>query len=97
MELQGLKGIVKIAPIEYSVGTMPLSKPKSKSSLVKRKQKQQALYDKNYHIKRIYHQDKDTRILKSHCDLCKEELPKQADNIQYRYCYRCVVLTISVT
>ena len=29
-------------------------------------------------------QDRDTRILKSHCDLCKEELPKEADNIQNR-------------
>ena len=28
--------------------------------------------------------DKDTRILKSHCDLCNDELPKEADNIQYR-------------
>ena len=28
--------------------------------------------------------DKDTRIFKSHCDLCNDELPKEADNIQYR-------------
>ena len=34
----------------------------------------------------IYKQrsDKDTKIHKSHCDLCNEELPKEADNIQYR-------------
>ena len=28
--------------------------------------------------------ERDTRILKSHCDLCNDELPKEADNIQYR-------------
>ena len=28
--------------------------------------------------------ERDTRILKSHCDLCNEQLPKEADNIQYR-------------
>ena len=58
--------------------------PSSKSSLVKRKQKQQPTYDKNYHLKRIFHSDKDTLILISHCDLCNEQLPKEADNIQYR-------------
>jgi hypothetical protein len=26
----------------------------------------------------------DTRILIGHCDLCNDELPKEADNIQYR-------------
>lgn len=26
----------------------------------------------------------DARILISHCDLCKAELPKEADNIQFR-------------
>lgn len=26
---------------------------------------------------------KDTPILKNHCDLCNDELPKEADNIQY--------------
>jgi hypothetical protein len=30
------------------------------------------------------HSDRDTRILKSYCDLCNDELPKEADNIQYR-------------
>ena len=35
---------------------------------------------------RLYKQrsEKDTRILKSYCDLCNEDLPKEADNIQYR-------------
>ena len=46
--------------------------------------KQAEEYDTNYHLKRHYHRDKDTRILKSHCDLCNEQLPKEADNIQYR-------------
>ena len=49
----------------------------------KRKQRQQR-YNQNYHLVRYQGQDRDTRILKSHCDLCKEELPKEADNIQYR-------------
>ena len=33
---------------------------------------------------RLNFSDKDTRILKSYCDLCNEELPKEADNIQHR-------------
>ena len=49
----------------------------------KSKVKQQR-YNKNYHQIRYQGQDRDTRILKSHCDLCKEELPNEADNIQYR-------------
>lgn len=32
---------------------------------------------------RLNFNDRDTRILKSHCDLCNDELPKEADNIQY--------------
>ena len=37
-------------------------------------------------VPRLYKQrsEKDIRILKSHCDLCNDELPKEADNIQYR-------------
>ena len=31
---------------------------------------------------RIIFNDRDTRILKSHCDLCNDQLPKEADNIQ---------------
>ena len=27
--------------------------------------------------------DRDTRIIKSHCDLCNDDLPKEADNIEY--------------
>jgi hypothetical protein len=44
-------------------------------------------YDKNYHLIRgdkNYYRDKEARILISHCDLCNEQLPKEADNIQYR-------------
>jgi hypothetical protein len=33
---------------------------------------------------RLNFSDKDTRILISHCDLCNDPLPKEADNIQYR-------------
>ena len=63
--------------IAYSVAiAMPLSK-------VKRKQQVED-YDINYHLKRNFHSDKDTRILKNHCDLCNEQLLKEADNIQYR-------------
>ena len=32
----------------------------------------------------VYHSDKETRILVSHCDLCNGELPKEADNFQNR-------------
>ena len=55
--------------------------PSSKQNF-KRKQQLED-YNKNYHLKRIYHSDKDTRILMSHCDLCNDELPKEADNIQF--------------
>jgi hypothetical protein len=55
---------------------MPLSKSKVQ---------QEEQYNKNYHLKRVIHRDKDAeRILISHCDLCNDELPKEADNIQYR-------------
>ena len=63
------------------------------AGLVKRKrgrprnvQNQEPTYDENYHLIRIYDRDliKDARILISHCDLCNDELPKEADNIQYR-------------
>jgi hypothetical protein len=56
---------------------MPLSRSKQQRQQIKD-------YDTNYHLKRIYQSDKDTRILISHCDLCNDELPKEADNIQYR-------------
>ena len=62
--------------IEY-FQEMPLSKSKQQRQQIKD-------YDTNYHLKRMYHSDKDTRILKSHCDLCNDQLPKEADNIQYR-------------
>jgi uncharacterized protein with PIN domain len=66
---------VKPVLTEYSQG-MRLSKHS-----FKRKQKQD--YDTNYHLKRKYHSERDTRILISRCDLCNEQLPKEADNIQY--------------
>jgi hypothetical protein len=56
---------------------MPLSKSKAKQ------QRQVEDYDKNYHLTR-YQVTRDTRILKSHCDLCNKELPKEADNIHHR-------------
>jgi hypothetical protein len=34
-------------------------------------------------VEEEYRSDRDTRILISHCDLCNDELPKQADNIQH--------------
>ena len=64
-------------PIEYSLG-MQLSN----LNLNTRKQKQR--YNQDYHLVRYQGQDRDTRILKSHCDLCNDQLPKEADNIQYR-------------
>ena len=39
---------------------------------------------KKFNLKRPRFYDKNTRILKSKCDLCNDELPKEADNIQYR-------------
>ena len=62
--------------IEYSAA-MPLS------STWKRNQQ---LLEKGRTGPRIFKQrsDKDTRILISRCDLCNEQLPKEADNIQYR-------------
>lgn len=57
--------------------------PSSKHNFM-RKQRQIEHYDTNYHLKRHYDRDKETRILKSYCDLCHDELPQEADNIQYR-------------
>ena len=55
--------------------------PYSKSNLaLKRKVKRQ----RQQRIKRPRFYDKNTRILTSKCDLCNDELPKEADNIQYR-------------
>lgn len=45
---------------------------------------QKRTYNQNYHLKRIYFSDRNVRILISRCDLCNEQLPKEADNIQYR-------------
>ena len=56
--------------------------PSSKSSLVKRKQQLRIKIGPRAYKQRS--SDKDTRILVSHCDLCNDELPKEADNIQYR-------------
>lgn len=74
-----LNGTVSLALIVF-FREMPLSKSKSKS---KQKVKQEH-YNKNYHLIRYQGRDRDTRILISHCDLCNNELPKEADNIQYR-------------
>lgn len=49
----------------------------------KRKQQQnqqKCSYNQNYHLKRIYFQDKNVRILVSRCDLCNEQLPETPDN-----------------
>lgn len=62
---------MRLVPIEYFQG-VPLFKSK------------QEHYNKNYHLIRYQAGDRDRRILISHCDLCKGELPKEADNIQYR-------------
>jgi hypothetical protein len=75
MELVALNVTVKIVPIEYFQG-MRLSKHS-----FKRKQQVED-YDKNYHVIRYQGQDRDTRILKSHCDLCNDVLPKEAVNVQ---------------
>jgi predicted aldo/keto reductase-like oxidoreductase len=58
----------------------------SKHSLVKRKQHsqhQKRTYNQNYHLQRIYHDDKNekARILVSRCDLCNEQLPETPDNL----------------
>ena len=81
MALPGLNVTVQIVLIVY-FQRMPLSNPSSKHSF---KRKQQLL-EKRKIGPRIYRlrSDKDTRILKSRCDLCNDELPKEADNIQYR-------------
>ena len=57
---------------------MALSKSNSKQKV------KQEHYNKKYHLIRYQGGDRDTRILISHCDLCNKELPKEADNIQYR-------------
>ena len=83
--LQGLKGTASPVLIGYSLG-MQLSnfnpRTTSKHSF-KRKQKQQERYNQNYHLIRYQGQNRDTRILISHCDICNKELPKEADNIQF--------------
>ena len=68
---------MKLVLIEY-FQRMPSSKHNPKS-------KQQPRTKKIiYFVSKKRGSDKDTRILKSHCDLCNDELPKEADNIQYR-------------
>jgi len=66
---------------------MPLSNPNSSTiskHSFRRKQQQRHRYNQNYHLVRYQEEDRDTRILINHCDLCNEQLPKEADNIQYR-------------
>ncbi len=54
----------------------------SKHSLIKRKQPQhqKRTYNQNYHLKRVYYEDKNVRILVSRCDICNEQLPETPDN-----------------
>ena len=55
--------------------------PYSKSNLaLKHKVKRQ----RQQRLKRPRIYKDNTRILVNHCDLCNDELPKEADNIQYR-------------
>ena len=75
MALAAWKGIANHALTEY-FQRMPSSKSKQKVK--------QEHYNKNYHLIRYQGGDRDTRIPKSHCDLCNNELPKETDNIQYR-------------
>src|SRR4249919_2763985 len=43
--------------------------------------KQKRTYNQNYHLQRIFHEDKKVRILVSRCDLCNEQLPETPDNL----------------
>ena len=62
----------------YFLG-MPYSKSNLALKLKVKRQRQQRLK-----IRRPRFYDKNTRILTSKCDLCNDQLPKEADNIQYR-------------
>ena len=59
-----------------------LGMPYSKSNLALKHKVKRQRQQKNNKRPRFY--DKNTRILTSKCDLCNDELPKEADNIQYR-------------
>ena len=48
--------------------------------LIKSKQ-QKHTYNQNYHLQRIFHEDKKVRILVSRCDLCNEQLLQTPDNL----------------
>ena len=48
--------------------------------LIKSKQ-QKRTYNQNYHLQRIFHEDKKVRILVSRCDLCNELLLQSPDNL----------------
>ena len=48
--------------------------------LIKSKQ-QKRTYNQNYHLQRIFHEDKKVRILVSKCDLCNEQLLQTPDNL----------------
>ena len=39
-------------------------------------EKQKHTYNQNYHLQRIYHEDKKIRILVSRCDLCNEQITR---------------------
>ena len=38
------------------------------------------LYNQNYHLQRIYHEDKKVRILVIKCDLCNQQLPQTTED-----------------
>jgi uncharacterized protein with PIN domain len=42
--------------------------------------KQKRTYNQNYHLQRIYHEDKKVRILVSRCDLCNDQLPQTTED-----------------
>jgi hypothetical protein len=38
-------------------------------------------YNQNYHLKRVYHRDKNVRVTFEKCNLCDEQLPQAEDNV----------------
>jgi hypothetical protein len=50
-----------------------------KDNFTSREQKR--TYNQNYHLKRIFHEDKKVRILVTKCDLCNDTLQQTEDNL----------------